>query len=110
MSGLVSGLFDDARTAVGARVDVVRRELDDRLASLGVRLTTMLTAIAIIIVTAMFCGLSIGATLTALGVPVWAALWAVTLTAAALGGGFICRAKRRSTLALAVEPRGHATT
>jgi hypothetical protein len=82
MSGLVSGLIDDARNAVGARVDGVRRELDDRVADLGVRLTSMLTAMAIIIVTVMFGGLSVAATMVALGVPVWAALWGVTLVAA----------------------------
>jgi fatty acid desaturase len=84
MSGLVSGLFDDVRHAVGARVDGIRKDVDDRLDVLASRLTSMLTAMAIITVTATFCGLAIAASLFAFGVPLWASLWGVTLTAAAL--------------------------
>jgi hypothetical protein len=94
MSGLVSGLFDDARHAVGARVDGIRKDVDDRLTSLAARLTSMLTAMAIITVTAVFSGLAITATLFAFGVPLWASLWGVTLSAAAIGG---YRAKQLSS-------------
>jgi hypothetical protein len=107
MSGLVSGLFDDARHAVGARVDGIRKDLDDRLDVLARRLTSMLTAMAFITVTATFCGLAIAATLFAFGVPLWAALWGVALTAAALGVGASYRVKQRANTAavVALEPR-----
>jgi hypothetical protein len=106
MSGLVSGLFEDARHAVGARVDGIRKDLDDRLESLATRLTSMLTAMAIITVTAVLLGLSIAATLSAFGVPLWASLWGVTLTAAVIGVVASRRVKQRASAspALALAP------
>jgi hypothetical protein len=106
MSNLVTGLFDDVRHAVGARVDGIRKDVDDRLDVLASRLTSMLTAMAIITVTATFSGLAIAATLHAFGVPLWASLWGITLTAAVLVvlGAYRRRKQRASTApALAVE-------
>jgi len=97
---LVSGLFDDARHAVGARVDVIRKDLNERLETVTTRLTSMLTAMAIITVTATFCGLAITATLVAGGVPLWVALWGVTLTALVIGVGARRRANAAPGLAL----------
>jgi hypothetical protein len=108
MSGLVSGLFDDARHALGARVDGIRKDVDDRLETLAARLTSMLTAMAIITVTATFCGLAITATLFAFGVPLWASLWGVTLTAAVLGVGASYRAKHRANATPALALEAHA--
>jgi hypothetical protein len=108
MSGLVSGLFDDARHAVGARVDGIRKDFDDRLEGLAARLTARLTGMAIITVTATFCGLALAATLVAFGVPLWAALWGVTLTAAVIAVGASYRRKRRATAAPALALDAHA--
>jgi hypothetical protein len=103
MSGLVSGIFDNARNAVGAGVDVIRGEVDVRLATLGDRIAPMLTATGIVIVTANLAALSVGATLFAVGLPLWAALWTVTLTVG-VAGGAIYRAKHRATPIAVIEP------
>lgn len=92
---LVSGMIDDARSAVGVHVDALRHEVDDRVAAVGSKLTTMLIALGVLIVAALLCGLSIAASLVAFGVPLWAALWSVTAVASVLAVAALVRARAK---------------
>ena len=94
MSGLVGGIIDDARDAVGAGVDALRGEMDDRLAKLGTAMVSMMIAMVILIVMAGLCGVAIAASLVAVGLPLWGALWVATAVAALLSVTAVRRAKR----------------
>jgi len=82
---LVGGMIDSARAAVGVQVDALRDEVDDRVEAASATLIRMLIALGILIVAALLCTLAIAVTLGALGVPLWLALWSVTVAVTALG-------------------------
>lgn len=94
---LVGGIIDEARELVGAHVEALRDDMTERLSSLGAALTSTLLAFSVLIVTTLLFGLSLAATLEALGLPWWAAFWIVTLAAAALGFGLVQRARRQAS-------------
>jgi hypothetical protein len=85
----VAGMLDDARNAVGdavgARVDQLRDEVDDRLAKAGGSLKPMLVTVGILIVAGGLASAATAASLIALGAPPWAALWGVAAVAAGAG-------------------------
>ena len=90
---LVSGIVEDARDLFAAHVEALRDDLSARLVTLGATLASMLIAIAVFVVTALVLCLAIAASLNALGVAWWLALWIVTLAAGAVGFGFVLRAR-----------------
>lgn len=92
---LVSGIIDDARSAVGVHVDALRHEVDDRLAVLGAKLTTMLIALGVLIVAALLCAFSIAISLVASGVPLWVASWSVTAVVAVLAVAAVVHARAK---------------
>lgn len=94
---LVAGIVDDARELVGAHVEALRADMSVRLAILGATLTSLLIAIAVFVVTAVLLCLAVAASLVAIGVPWWLGLWIVTLVAAAIGVGFVLRARSSQT-------------
>ncbi len=94
---LVGGIIDEARELVGAHVEALRDDITERLSSLGAALTSTLLAFSVLIVTTLLFGLSLAATIEALGLPWWAAFWIVTLAAAALGFGLVQRARRQAS-------------
>ena len=98
---LVGGIVEDARDLLAAHVEALRDDISARLVTLG----SMLIAIGVFVVTALVLCLAVAASLNALGVAWWIALWIVTLAAAAIGVGFLLRA-RRFVLHLPTE-RGH---
>jgi len=112
---LVSGIVEDARDLVAAHVEALRDDISGRLATLGATLGLMLIAVGVFVVTGLVLCLAVAASLAALGVSGWLALWLVTLAAAATGFGFVLRARARaratgqSALAVAVRARGEVT-
>jgi hypothetical protein len=98
---LVGGIVEDARDLLAAHVEALRDDISARLVTLG----SMLIAIVVFAVTVPVLCLAVAASLNALGVAWWIALWIVTLAAAAIGVGFLLRA-RRFVLHLPTE-RGH---
>jgi membrane protein implicated in regulation of membrane protease activity len=93
---LVSGIVEDARDLVAAHVEALRDDMSARLATLGATLGLMLIAVGVFVVTGLVLCLAIAASLAALGAPWWLALWIVTLAAAAIGVGFVFRARTRA--------------
>jgi hypothetical protein len=93
---LVSGIVEDARDLVAAHVEALRDDISARLATLGATLGLMLIAVGVFVVTGLALCLAVAASLAALGVPGWLALWLVTLAAAATGVGFVLRARKRA--------------
>jgi hypothetical protein len=93
---LVSGIVEDARDLVAAHVEALRDDVSARLATLGATLCSMLIAVAVFVVTGLVLCLAIAASLTALGAAPWVALWIVTLVAAAIGIGFVFRARTKA--------------
>src|SRR5690349_9307444 len=96
---LVSGIVEDARDLVAAHVEALRDDISVRLATLGATLGLMLIAVGVFVVTGLVLCLAIAASLAALGAPWWLALWSVTLAAAAIGVGFLLRARTRARTA-----------
>ena len=96
---LVSGIIDDTRELLSAHADALRLELGERVSTLGAALRSSLIALTILIVSAVLLGLSIAATLVAIGLPLWASLWIVTglALASALVVALDARANARST-------------
>lgn len=94
---LVSGIVEDARDLFAAHVEALRDDMSARLVTLGATLASMLIAIAVFVVTALVLCLAIAASLNALGVAWWIALWIVTLAAGAVGLGFVLRARSSFT-------------
>ena len=93
---LMSGIVEDARDLVGAHVEALRDDMSNRLATLGATLASMLIAIGVFVVTAVLLCLAVAASLVAIGTPWWLALWIVTLTAGAVGVGFVMRARAKA--------------
>jgi hypothetical protein len=93
---LVSGIVEDARDLVAAHVEALRDDISARLATLGATLGLMLIAVGVFVVTGLVLCLAVAASLAAVGMPWWLALWLVTLAAAATGVGFVLRARRRA--------------
>jgi hypothetical protein len=81
---LVAGIVEDTRELVGVELEVLRTELGERISSLGDAVKASLIAVAVGIVMALLFGLALAASLVALGLPVWAALWIVTGVALAV--------------------------
>jgi hypothetical protein len=112
---LVSGIVEDARDLVAAHVEALRDDMSAKLVTLGATLGSMLIAVAVFVVTGLVLCLAIAATLTALGAAPWIALWIVTLAAAAIGVGFVFRARMkarqagRSVQDAATRARGDVT-
>jgi hypothetical protein len=96
---LVSGIVEDAGDLVAAHVEALRDEISARLVTLGATLGSMLIAIGVFVVTGLMFCLAIAASLTALGVAWWVALWLVTLAAAAIGVGFMFRMRSKARAA-----------
>jgi hypothetical protein len=96
---LVSGIVEDARDLFAAHVEALRDDISARLVTLGATLGSMLIAIGVFVVTGIVLCLAIAASLTALGAPWWVALWIVTLVAAAIGVGFVLRARTKARAA-----------
>jgi hypothetical protein len=92
---LVAGIVEDGRDLLAAHAEVLREDISIRLASLG----SLLIAIGVFVVTALLASLALAASLVAIGAPWWAALWAVTLTAAAIGFWFGLRARAKARTA-----------
>ncbi len=93
---LVSGIVSDTHDLVAAHVEDLGGDIRERLATLGDTLTSVLVAASILIVTALLLGLAIAASLVAVGVPVWIAMWSITLAAAGTGFGFVLRARAKA--------------
>lgn len=93
---LVTGIVDDARELVGAHVEALRDDFSVRLAQLAATLTSLLIAIGVFVVTAVLLGVSLAASLVALGLPWWLGLWIVTLASAAIGVAFALRARAKA--------------
>ena len=91
---LMSGIVEDARDLVGAHVEALRDDMSARLATLGATLASMAIAIGVFVVTAVLLSLAVAASLVAIGIPWWIALWIITLVAGAIGVGFVIRARR----------------
>ncbi len=96
---LMTGIVGDLKDLVSGHVDSVRGEVAG-----GVQdLKTVVTAVAIAASTAMVAALlaffALAATLVALGLPTWGALWIVTATAALISTVFIVRARQRGRAA-----------
>src|SRR5207245_181501 len=81
---------------VAAHVEALRDDMSGRLAILGATLASTLIAIGVFMVTALLLSLSVAASLVALGVPWWLALWAITLAAGAIGIGFALSARAKA--------------
>ena len=96
---LVSGIVEDAGDVVAAHVEALRDEISAQLLTLGATLGSMLIAIGVFVVTGLMLCLAIAASLTALGVAWWVALWLLTLTAAGIGGGFMFRMRSKARAA-----------
>jgi Putative Actinobacterial Holin-X, holin superfamily III len=96
---LVSGIVEDARDLFAAHVEALRDDISARLVTLGATIGSMLIAIGVFVVTGLMLCLAIAATLTALGAAWWVALWLVTLAAAAIGVGFVLRARTKARAA-----------
>ena len=92
---LVTGIVEDGRDLFAAQAEALREDLSIRLASLG----SLLIAIGVFVVTALLASLALAASLVAVGVPWWAALWAVTVSAAAIGFWFGLRARAKARTA-----------
>jgi len=75
---LVGEILVETRELVSAHIADVRHELGGRLETLGGALRITMIAVGVVVVTAMLLSLSIVATLVALGLSWWAALWLVT--------------------------------
>jgi hypothetical protein len=102
-SELVGQILVEAKELVSAHIADVRHELGDRLQTLGGALRVTMIAVGVVVVTAMLLSLSIVATLVALGLTWWAALWLVTgltTTAAIL---LLLAARRRTRTATDLE-------
>jgi hypothetical protein len=93
---LVSGIVEDTRDLVAAHVEALRDDMSARLTTLGATLGLMLIAVGVFVVTGLVLCLAVAASLAALGAPWWLALWLVTLAAAAIGVGFVLRARTRA--------------
>lgn len=93
---LVEAVIDDTRALIAAHVEALRDDMTQRLTSLGEALTSTLLAFSIMIVTGLLLGVALATTLVALGLPIWAAFWIVTLAAAALGAGLVRRAQHKA--------------
>jgi hypothetical protein len=93
---LVGSIIDDTRALVGAHIEALRDDMTERLTSLGAALTSTLLAFSIMIVTGLLLGCALATTLVALGLPIWAAFWIVTVAAAGLGAGLVRRAQRKA--------------
>lgn len=93
---LLSGIVSDTHDLVAAHVEDLGGDIRERLATLGETLTSVLLAASILIVTAILLCLAIAASLVAVGVPVWIAMWSITLAAAATGFGFVLRARTKA--------------
>jgi hypothetical protein len=92
---LVSGIVEDARDLFAAHVEALRDDISARLVTLGATLGAMLVAIAVFAITGVVLCLAIAASLVALGAAWWVALWGVTLASAAIGFGFVLRARTK---------------
>jgi hypothetical protein len=92
---LVSGIVEDARDLVAAHVEALRDDMSARLVTLGATLGSLLIAVAVFVVTGLVLCLAIAASLIALGAAPWVALWIVALVAAAVGFGFVFRARMK---------------
>lgn len=90
---LLVGIVEDTRELVSANVDLLRGEMSTKISVLGSSLGQLLVGIGVIVVTAILLCLAIAASLVAVGVPVWVALWGVCLLAAAIGHTFIKKAR-----------------
>ncbi|MFT3692019.1 MAG: hypothetical protein QM831_02675 [Kofleriaceae bacterium] len=90
---LVVGIVEDTRELVSANVDLLRGEISTKLSVLGSTLGQLLIGIGVFVVTAILLCLAIAASVIALGVPVWVALWGVCILAAAIGHTFIKKAR-----------------
>ena len=90
----LGGVIDNARAAVGVQVDALRTEVDDRVSAAGSKLVAMMIPLGTLIVAALLCGLAIAASLVALGVPLWVALWSEAVVVTAIGVGTARRAAR----------------
>jgi hypothetical protein len=93
---IVEAIIDDTRDLVGAHVEALRSDMTERLSSLGATLTLTLLAFSVLIVTALLLGIALAMTLIAIGLPVWAAFWIVTVATASLGVGLVRRALRKA--------------
>src|ERR1041385_8311026 len=93
---LMSGIVEDARDLVGAHVEALRDDMSARLATLGATLASMAIAIGVFVVTAVLLSLAVAASLVAIGIPWWIALWIITLVAGAIGVGFVIRARAKA--------------
>jgi hypothetical protein len=96
---LLSGIVEDGRDLFVAHVEALREDMSVRLATLGATLGSLLIAIGVFVVTALLLSLALAASLVAAGAPWWAALWIITLAAAAVGVGFVFRARTKARTA-----------
>lgn len=93
---LLSGIVSDTQDLVAAHVEDLGGDIRERLATMGETLTSVLVAASILIVTALLLGLAIAASLVAVGVPLWIAMWSITLAVGATGFGFVLRARAKA--------------
>ena len=93
---LVQAIIDDTRSLVEAHVEALREDMSDRLSSLGATVASSLLAFSIMIVTALLLGIAVATTLMALGLPIWASFWIVTLACAGSGVALVRRAQRKA--------------
>jgi hypothetical protein len=96
---LVSGIVEDARDLFAAHVEALRDDMSARLATLGATIGSMLIAIGVFVITGLLLCLAVAASLIALGAAPWIALWIVTVLAAAVGVGFVLRARTKARAA-----------
>src|SRR5689334_20547084 len=80
---LMSGIVEDGRDLIGAHIEALRDDMSARLATLGATLASMAIAIGVFVVTAILLSLAVAASLVAIGVPWWIALWMITLVGGA---------------------------
>lgn len=90
---LVGGILDDTRDLVAGHVDLLRDDISQRLHALGATLSSLVVAIGLYVVTAILLGLAIVASLVAVGVPAWLALWLVTVISGAIATRYALRTR-----------------
>ncbi|HEY0252157.1 MAG TPA: phage holin family protein [Kofleriaceae bacterium] len=93
---LLVGIVEDTRELVSANVDLLRGEMSAKISVLGSTLGQLLIGIGVFVVTATLLCLAIAATLIAVGLPMWIALWIVSALAFATGYTFIKKARATS--------------
>jgi len=69
---------EDARTRLETEARALGNDVTERIAELGSAIQASLVAVAVTMVAAMLLGLATAATLYAVGLPLFAALWIVT--------------------------------